>query len=52
VGVGLNSTITNMTAAGGSILGLALLSATGTALDPASGEVILLNFTMADATEP
>ena len=52
VNVGLNSTITSMAAAGGSILGLALLSATGTALDPAAGETMLLTFTMADATEP
>jgi hypothetical protein len=48
----LNTTITNMTSVGGSTIGIALLSATGTALDPAAGDVILLNFTLADATEP
>lgn len=52
VGCGLNSTITNMTAQAGSVIGLALLSATATALDPASGETILLSFVLADATEP
>jgi len=52
VGVGLNSTITDMTAQGGSVLGLALLSATGTALDPAADELMLLAFILADATEP
>ena len=51
VAVGVNSTITSMTAQGGSVIGIALLSATGTALDPAAGEVVLLTFTLADATE-
>ena len=52
VNVGLNSTITNMTAQGGSVIGLALLSATGTAADPAADELMLLTFVLADATEP
>jgi hypothetical protein len=52
VGVGLNSTITDMTAQGGSLIGLALLSATATALDPAADTVMLLTFVLADATEP
>ena len=52
VNVGLNSTITSMTAANGSVIGLALLSATATAADPASGETILLTIQLADATEP
>ncbi len=52
VGVAENTTISNMAAAGGSLVGVALLSATATALDPASGEVVKLHFTLADATEP
>lgn len=51
VGVGVNSTVTNMSSQGGSVIGLALLSATAAALDPANGEVMLLTFTLADATE-
>ena len=51
VGAAFNSTLTNMQAQGGSVIGLALLSATGTALDPAAGEVMLLTFALADATE-
>lgn len=45
-----NTTISNMPAAGGSVIGVALLSATATALDPASGETIVLHFTLQDAT--
>lgn len=52
VAVALNSTITNMTSAGGSTIGLALLSATATAADPTAGDLILLRFDLADATEP
>lgn len=52
VGVGRNSTTTNMTASGGSEIGIALLTATATAGDPADGETIYLTFTLADATEP
>jgi hypothetical protein len=50
--VSLNTTITNMASAGGSTIGLALLSATGTAADPAVGAIILLKLDLADATEP
>lgn len=52
VGAAENTTITNMAAAGGSVIGIALLSATATALDPASGERIFLTLTFADASEP
>lgn len=52
VGVGLDSSTTDMDATDGSEVGIALLSATATALDPADGETILLTFTLADATEP
>lgn len=52
VGAALNTTITNMNSNGGSTIGVALLSATATALDPAAGSVVLLEFTLADATEP
>lgn len=47
-----DTTISNMTSTGGSIIGVALLSATATALDPASGEVVVLHFGLQDATEP
>jgi hypothetical protein len=52
VGVGENSTITNMAAAGGSVIGLALLSATGTATDPTAGSLIYIMLRLHDATEP
>ncbi len=52
VNVGINSTITNMDAANGSVIGLALLSATGVAADQQAAELGLLSFTLADATEP
>lgn len=49
-----NTTITAMgTAAnGGSVIGVALLSATATALDPADGETITIHFTLQNASEP
>lgn len=52
VSVGINSTLTSMTAAGGSEIGIALLSATATAGDPAADTVVLLHIIMHDATEP
>ncbi len=50
VSVGLNSTITDMDAQGGSVIGLALLSATATAADPAADTRMLLTFILADST--
>ena len=50
-GTGINSPLTNMQAQGGSVIGLALLSASGTAVDPVAGELILLAIKLADATE-
>ena len=52
VGSAIDSTTTSMAAAGGSEVGIALLSATATALDPAAGERILLTIVLLDATEP
>lgn len=52
IAAALNTTVTNMASVGGSTIGVALLSATGTALDPTAGDLILLNLTLADATEP
>lgn len=52
VGCGINSTLTDMNAANGSEVGIALLSATATALDPAAATTILLTIVLADATEP
>ncbi len=52
VTVGENSTITNITSAGGSIVGLALLSATATAADPGDGTYVTLNIDLQNATEP
>ncbi len=51
MGVGINSTLTNLDAAGGSEIAIALLSATVTAADPAV-ETILFTFTLADSTAP
>lgn len=52
VAIHQNSTNTNMAAAGGSLVALALISSTATAADPASGSTMLLSFELADATEP
>ncbi len=55
VGCGVNSTLTttaSMAAVGGSVIAIALLSATATALDPASGETIVVHFGLQAATEP
>lgn len=52
VAVHENTTITNMSATGGSVIGLALLSATANALDPASGERVNLSITLQNNTEP
>lgn len=54
VAAGENSTITNMAATGGSIIGVALLSSTGTAADPtaAASTLVRLKFELQDATEP
>jgi hypothetical protein len=52
VAVGENSTISNMSAANGSVIGVALLSANGTAADPTSGSIVRLKFELQDATEP
>ena len=41
----------NASSQGVYVVALALLSATAAALDPANGEVMLLTFTLADATE-
>jgi len=47
-----NSSITNMSAAGGSVVGVSLLSATATLADPTSGSIIRLQIDLNDATEP
>jgi hypothetical protein len=52
VGVAENTTTSNFALQNGAVIGIALLSATATALDPASGEVVKLSFTLSDATEP
>lgn len=52
VAVHENTTITNMTATGGSVIGLALMSSTATAADPASGERINLHFSLQMSTAP
>lgn len=52
VSVAQNSTITDLDATGGSVIGVALLSATATALDPADGERLVLKFTLQHASEP
>lgn len=52
VAVGNNSTITSMTTAGGSTLGIALLSSTATAADPATTTFLTLNILLQNATEP
>lgn len=52
VATGINSTTTSIDASGGSEVGIALLSSTGTAADPTNGATMLLTLTLADATEP
>lgn len=52
VAVHENTTISNMTSAGGSIIGLALLTSTATAGDPASGERVVVHFILQNASEP
>lgn len=47
-----NTTISNMTSPGGSVIGLAMLSATGVAADPTAGSSVRLCFTLANGTEP
>lgn len=47
-----NSTISNMTSTGGSLIGVALLSSTATVADPTSGHIVNLTFVLGDATEP
>jgi hypothetical protein len=49
--VWLNTTITNLAAVGGSIIGL-FLGAGGAATDLPAGHLLLLKFDLADATEP
>lgn len=50
VAVHENTTISNLTAQTGGIVGIVLLSATGTAVDPASGERINLKFTFQETS--
>lgn len=52
IAVGINSTLTNMKAQGGSTVGIALMSSASTASDPTIDGVVLLTFILADATEP
>lgn len=47
-----NSTITSMAATGGSVIGVALESATATALDPANGETVSIHLVLQNASEP
>lgn len=47
-----NTTISNMSSGGGSIIGVALLSSTATAADPTSGHTLVIRFDLQDATEP
>lgn len=52
VGFNENTTITNMSAAGGSIVGVSMVSSTATLADPQTTETILLTFTFADSSTP
>ncbi len=54
IAVGENTTITNLQATGGSVIGVTLLSSTATAADPTAGAstLVKLTFTLQDATEP
>lgn len=47
-----NTTITSMTASLGSVLGIALVSSTGTAADPADTTGVTLTLMLQNATEP
>jgi len=50
-GIGINTTLTDMDADGGSEIAICLASATATAADPAV-ETVLFTFTLADSTAP
>jgi hypothetical protein len=50
--MGENTSVTNMAAAGGSVIGLVFASATGVAADPTSGSIIRVAITLHDASEP
>lgn len=54
VAIGENSTISSMQAANGSVIGVALLSSTGTAADPtaAASSLVRICIDLQDATEP
>lgn len=54
VWIGENSTLTSMGAAGGSEIGVALLSSTATVADPTAAATcyVRIEFTLQDATEP
>lgn len=52
VSVAENTTISNMRATNGSIIGVGLLSSTATLADPTSGSSINLGFELQNATEP
>ena len=47
-----NTSVSNMNAAGGSVIGLTLLSAAGAAADPSAGSTVRVEFVLHDATEP
>jgi len=52
VAAGNNTTITSMTTAGGSTIGVALLSSTGTAADPGDTTFVTLEFELQNSTAP
>jgi hypothetical protein len=52
VAIAENASISAVQTAGGSVVGVALLSSTATVADPTSGHIVNLSFTFADATEP
>lgn len=52
VAIAENSTVSAVQTAGGSVVGVALLSSSATVADPTSGHIVNLVFTFGDATEP
>lgn len=47
--MGINSTLTDLTTAGGSTIGVSLLSASATAADPADTTIITINFLLSNS---
>lgn len=52
VSIGENTTLSNLTSAGGSTIGVALMSSTATAADPATTTSVTISMLLQNATQP